>query len=458
MVNSPTLLKFLCGEADAIRVVAASPDTLFVGAIFVFSAALARTWQRQDLTAKPWLMAVPFLASIGSSAAFVLLFTPWWFEFADLLKMYPTILGLFWFTAPLAWLYGWPFERGNNRIRSIKLRMWALLLVSVWRMTLIMRVLAVLYDVPVASAITCVLVFGDLVALAALRGTHTSQPESVPRIVTMMGGVAPTGPRETRILSSVTGCLVPVCVLGLIVGLPLLYQFRPHSDLLLPAPGPSVNATADLWLTAIGAVAFWLLLLPIAQAKQRLRTETESLINSRRMTDAVRLLHQHQHRDLPNQWAPPFQRALSGENPESVLEFVLATQKLPPDSWLHAVTAQLLLDFLREPLLYWFHDERTQQVLDFLKTLELHAEDAAAVLGYLDGMKITINLFASSLHESDSSESTVEPNGSEDFSSDPDLITEWPTMTAARVQLLEILTSAAGDSYTPLEESDDAPA
>ena len=72
-MTAATLMHYLLGDAEAARVVAGSSDTITIGALLVLSAALARSWRRHNLTRQPWMIAVPFAASMGSSLIFLLL-------------------------------------------------------------------------------------------------------------------------------------------------------------------------------------------------------------------------------------------------------------------------------------------------------------------------------------------------------------------------------------------------
>src|SRR5262245_8431110 len=110
-----TVLLYLVGNREAILQVANCRGGLWLGLAFVFSAALAREYDGQDLVHEPWHLLVPLAASLGSSLALYLLIYvislvrgP---RGLPSLNAYRAILQLFWMTAPLAWLYAIPFER-----------------------------------------------------------------------------------------------------------------------------------------------------------------------------------------------------------------------------------------------------------------------------------------------------------------------------------------------------------
>ena len=147
------LFRYLVGDPDAIRIVASSCSaSILVGGLLVLSAGLARTWNRKDLRAEPKYLLTPFLASLATSIIFALMFSIWRYRITAFPQLFPIFLGLFWMTAPIAWLYGFPFERMTTPDGAVKGRLWTLLIVSTWRVALMIRVLHVLFQVPVSHA------------------------------------------------------------------------------------------------------------------------------------------------------------------------------------------------------------------------------------------------------------------------------------------------------------------
>src|SRR5439155_21126185 len=138
------LLHFFLGDADTIRRLAANPWTLAVGAVLVLSAGLARNYDTHDLRRQWWRLLLPFAAS--TAAATVLFFgvAALIHLGAPLVPLGWGILGLFWLTAPLAWLYGLPFERYLPPARVFRARLAALGVVSVCRVAVMTRCVSVL--------------------------------------------------------------------------------------------------------------------------------------------------------------------------------------------------------------------------------------------------------------------------------------------------------------------------
>ena len=62
-----TLLLFLIGNRQAILDIAANRQALWIGALFVLSAAFARDYDGEDLLHEPWHLLIPFAASLVAS-------------------------------------------------------------------------------------------------------------------------------------------------------------------------------------------------------------------------------------------------------------------------------------------------------------------------------------------------------------------------------------------------------
>lgn len=450
-MTSNVLLRYLIGEADAIRLVAASSHAIFVGGLFVLSAGLARTWQRHDLKSRPWMLGIPFVASIVAMTIFVqllLLFVGWPTDGPrGVFQVWASMLGLFWMTAPLAWLYGIPFERFATRIGAVKFRLWTLLVVSVWRVVLMIRVLVVSFHVPDGAATLFVLVAGSVVALAALKFTKPRRPESIPTVVLGMASIAPAGARENRVIQSVTGCLTPMLWIFLLTALPVLwFSDIAAGQLAIDPPTIAVlSATPGLWGLAAGAVLFWCVWLPRAQRRQQLRTRVESLMSGRKLSEAVELLRSCPQAALPDQWVPPIEQSLSGGDHEPLLTFTSAIQSLPSTSWVKSVSEPIFLEYVRDPILYWFDDERAQRVVELLEVVETPREAVAAALNELDDLK-------SATEESARMFGPVQDDDTDaDLFNDPNFIMEWPAETPLRLELMKRLKMLAGKVATTNE-------
>ena len=180
-----TLFRYLIGNRAAIQRIATTRGAVWIGALFVLSAGLAREYDAADLIAEPWRLLIPFGASLGTSfLLYCLVYLAVWRRTVDSPPFAPTFvtfLSLYWMTAPLAWLYALPVERLMSAGKATLANLYLLGLVSIWRVALMTRVVNVLFGTGVVAAFWLVMLFADTFALAILFLTP------VP-ILNLMGG------------------------------------------------------------------------------------------------------------------------------------------------------------------------------------------------------------------------------------------------------------------------------
>ena len=76
-VGIRTLARYLLGDREAIRTLASTRHTLWLGLLFVLSAGFAREYDGADLLHEPWHVVLPLGASLASSLVlFFLLYLP----------------------------------------------------------------------------------------------------------------------------------------------------------------------------------------------------------------------------------------------------------------------------------------------------------------------------------------------------------------------------------------------
>src|SRR6266481_654320 len=143
-----TWLRYLIGDRQAILEIAQDRRALGLGLLFVLSAGLAREYDGEDLLQEPWHVVLPVAASLVTSfLLFCLTYAPakeGEEPRPSFLRAYGMFLGVFWMTAPLAWLYGIPYERFLPALGATRANLITLGIVSVWRVVLMMRVVSVL--------------------------------------------------------------------------------------------------------------------------------------------------------------------------------------------------------------------------------------------------------------------------------------------------------------------------
>ncbi|MES2468804.1 MAG: hypothetical protein V4675_15985 [Verrucomicrobiota bacterium] len=140
------LLLYLVGNRGAIERIAASRQALWAGALLVVSAGIARNYDHLSLLAQPEWILGPFGMSLFSAGLIWLMLMAGISVYSQNGKdpAFRTFLTFFWLTAPCAWLYGFPVERFTDLLRATQWNFAFLIVVSVWRMALIVRVVTVL--------------------------------------------------------------------------------------------------------------------------------------------------------------------------------------------------------------------------------------------------------------------------------------------------------------------------
>jgi hypothetical protein len=177
-------LLFLAGHRGAIERIAATRHAWIVGAILVLSAGIARNYDHLDLLREPEWFIGPFAASLVS-----IIFIFLWIcgplklgKVGGLGKQLGTFLTLAWMTAPCAWLYGIPAESMTDIVTATKWNIAFLAVVSLWRVAIMTRSVAVLTGVKAIRVLPLIL------APAALEMMVGSFFKSL-SLIGVMGGV-----------------------------------------------------------------------------------------------------------------------------------------------------------------------------------------------------------------------------------------------------------------------------
>ncbi|HQU43391.1 MAG TPA: hypothetical protein PK867_11310 [Pirellulales bacterium] len=319
----------------------------------------------------------PLAASLASSAAlFNLVYLQSWL--ADLsrpayFRAWLSFVGLFWMTAPLAWIYGVPYERFLSAAGAVKARLWSLALVSLWRVLLMVRVLEVVVGYGVTRATLLVLLFADAVAMLAIHLTTPRNRSVGLPLLTGMGGITPKRRADVRLLQATGGCVtglgcatLPVWIIGSLVVAALPRSRASWTDIAVVVAPPDTG----LFVFAIGSVSLWLLVLPFTQPKQRLRYRIENLFRAGRVAEALAEMSVHVPADFPASWEPPpagrFGHEQGNTSLLGVFDIIRRDRTAP---WLREAYLAQLKEYLGEALWYWLDDDSLLQVAGLLKQL-----------------------------------------------------------------------------------------
>jgi hypothetical protein len=366
-----TLLRYLCGDRAAILTLAGHPRTWLIGLIFVLSAGFAREYDGEDLLHSPWYLVIPLGASVVSSLAlFCMFYVPGRLARADLppfLTAYRAFLGLFWMTAPLAWLYAIPYERLLGPVAAVHANLGTLALVSVWRVALMVRVGIVLFGLSPWAAFFRVLAFADTVALIAIFFLPF-------RIIEIMGGM-----RVSEAERAVRSAAAWVAFLG---GVSLLVWWlnafsavnrsswalsRTEEAAADGDPSGSASRPAEpvrwpLRILALVSLAIWIPILPRTQREQQVRCRVESAFREGRFHDALAEMSAHQIADFPPQWQPP-PHFLKGDPPALVLDIYDEILRADPAPWVRQHYLDRFTDFVERDRYGW-HNEKIARLLN----------------------------------------------------------------------------------------------
>lgn len=128
------------GHRHSVLAVARCPGALIVGAMFVLGAAFARHWDKAITLGN---LISPYLISLAT-ALLVFSIVRGTVRLGEApMSSFPSFLGVYWMTAPLAWLYAIPVETFLSEYDATVVNLLLLLAVAAWRVALMVRATAV---------------------------------------------------------------------------------------------------------------------------------------------------------------------------------------------------------------------------------------------------------------------------------------------------------------------------
>jgi len=296
------IFKFLAGRREAILSIASTRWSLLVGAILVLSGSLARNYDGLWIPEEwPGLLH----GIIVSTANAFILFAFVWVGCGGRMGRFPffrgylAFLGLFWMTAPMAWVYGIPYERFLSPLDALHANMWSLAAVSIWRVVLITRVLAVIFGVKMRRTFWFVMFFSDALLLTALHFAP------VP-VIDFMGGMQQS-PQERELASTafLAGLVGSVTLLVWFVGALWATSGPPVSWIPISPPKPDRPPLGAISLAITAVLAWAAAAIFVAQPEQRLRFEAERLLRAGEIDAALAKMSEHARADYPPMWDPP---------------------------------------------------------------------------------------------------------------------------------------------------------
>lgn len=364
-----TLLRYLIGDREAILTLAAHPRAWLVGLMFVLSAGFAREYDAEDLVHDPWYLLLPLGASLVSSFLLFCILDRATGLFRSngppFFAGYRAFLGLFWLTAPLAWLYAIPYERFLDPLAATQANLATLSLVSIWRVALMVRVTVVLMNLPVAAALFRVVAYADTVALLAVFFLPFP-------IIEIMGGVhVSEADAAVRAAAGAVVCwggllFLPAMILAVI--LPGKVNWH-----LSEAPaGADLAVSWPLRILAAASLLIWVGVLPFTQPEQQLRRRVEAAFGENHIADGLALMSAHQPDKFPPHWTPP-PRFLKGERMTMVIDIWQEILLNEPAPWVRQRYVDRLKDYLETHR--WRDPEKMAEIINQLPEASIVLRD-----------------------------------------------------------------------------------
>lgn len=359
---------YLVGNRRAILEIASDRSALGVAALLVLSAAIARNYDRASLLHEPWRLLGPFAASLAISG--VLFLVVYFFarrkgmESPGIGRAYLSFLALYWMMAPMAWLYGIPYERWFSPVDAIGANLLTLALVSVWRVALMTRVVAVIFGLRVRAAMPLVMLVADVAALAALYVVPLP-------VLNLMGGI----PEQNDIAAAallVTLLCWATLPIWIVMGGVAAYSWRNQPEWRVPATSERPAGSRGALAFAVLVLIAWAASLPFTQPEQQLAHRVDQVYQNDGPAVALALMSAHERADFPPDWRPP-PRRFPGDPPASeVLDTLDALADHPHADWVGEMYARRFRERVRYDEYQWPEE-----------LLGQHAVRLAAILGRL---------------------------------------------------------------------------
>jgi uncharacterized protein (TIGR03067 family) len=337
-----TLLRYLIGSRQAILEIASDRRALGLGFLFVVSAGFAREYDGKDLLHEPWHLAVPLVVSlVASFLLFLLTYTVAQKKGAlgpRFFTAYRMFLGLFWLTAPLAWLYAIPYERFLTPYGATLANLLTLASVALWRVALMVRVVSVLMGFSAWSAMFLVMALADAEALLALKFAP------IP-ILELMGGIQLSQAESLRLKAAfLVGITAGLALVPWIIGA-VVTAIHSKPSWQGPHAVERSRWLGSARVLAWCSLAFWLLLLPHTQPEQILRSRVERNLAQGRLTEALADMSTHAQEDFPRYWDPP-PRPRYGEDSPPILDVLEAIVDHWPAPWVRELYQEKITDYI----------------------------------------------------------------------------------------------------------------
>jgi hypothetical protein len=341
------LIKYLLGSEEAIRAVAAGRNGWPLGPLLVLLTAFPRNYDQTWLGETPilWIFGPLIFSTVSGLFLFYTLHGLFlrWRRDPDLPKstlahQSASFMGLFWLTAPIAWLYALPVERFLDPLSATRANLALLGVVALWRVLLMARVIQVIQGASFIAGLVWVLVPACVeVMVISLMGF-------LQHIGSMMGGLR-NSPEEDLLIQAFKGVFNAALVglpTFLLIGV-FLIQRSPRSL----RPFPKTSPVRVPWGFLGLAAAVWLGLSIPAQIQVRRNAHVEGLMATNSPRAVLDYLAAHTPGDFaPSRPLPPkaFERTVYSQLPP-----LFAALRTDDPPWVQAHLMKRFREMLSHP-------------------------------------------------------------------------------------------------------------
>ena len=205
-----------------------------------------------------------------------------------------SFMGLFWMTAPVAWLYAVPVERFLGSYEAALANLTLLAIVSIWRVLLMSRILSVVWEVPFLHCLGWVLVAASIEVIGTFLVGGIAGGQLEKGILAGMSGMR-NSPEEDLILSTLAGVWKSSWLV--LMGTSIALAARQFEGTGLNFPRMEKGKAPVITLLALSVV--WIALAFPAQREQQRYAEHAALLDGGQHKEAIEFLGRHQPADFP---------------------------------------------------------------------------------------------------------------------------------------------------------------
>ncbi|TWT75211.1 hypothetical protein [Allorhodopirellula solitaria] len=301
-LRDPLLL--LLGVRSSIVRVLRCPRAIWLALALVATAALAREYDAVSWLHHPRDLLAPFAASLLiGSIVFVFMMIGMFSigrKTESLWRDYRVFMTGYWMTAPLAWLYAFPIETITDEVTALRWNLTMLSIVSVWRVLLFSRIVAIQFAVPMLAVLSWVLLPCMIIAFLALMAATLS-------MVSIMGGIRLT--QTQQMLVDYQGAVAMICFYGvipiLVLGLVAIGMLRGEHDSQQEIGRLNGRIHRRVWWLPVAATCCLIAAAFQFQPGLYRATEVDSMLRRGQVAEAIEQMRQHGEDAFPVVWDPP---------------------------------------------------------------------------------------------------------------------------------------------------------